>query len=135
MATYTLKQLTEILKCSDITIRRCFKSNSDEFSVILPSNSKQGQKKYYSQAVLDLLKEKLNIDVLTEQEDTLQLLETQGGNENQCTAPLKDKEEENTVIRLLQEQVEELREQISTASRYIINDLNSKEFKKRGMGS
>ncbi|HDV4620192.1 TPA: polysaccharide pyruvyl transferase CsaB, partial [Bacillus anthracis] len=39
------------------------------------------------------------------------------------------------VQETLEQRVEELREQISTASRYIISDLNSKEFKKRGMGS
>lgn len=47
----------------------------------------------------------------------------------------KQLEQKEYVQETLEQRVEELREQISTASRYIISDLNSKEFKKRGMGS
>ncbi|AIY77552.1 TPA: polysaccharide pyruvyl transferase CsaB [Bacillus tropicus] len=47
----------------------------------------------------------------------------------------KQLEQKEYLQATLEQRVEELREQISTASRYIINDLNSKEFKKRGMGS
>ena len=42
----------------------------------------------------------------------------------------KQLEQKEYVQETLEQRVEELREQISTASRYIISDLNSKEFKK-----
>ena len=42
----------------------------------------------------------------------------------------KQLEQKEYLQATLEQRVEELREQISTASRYIINDLNSKEFKK-----
>ena len=44
---------------------------------------------------------------------------------------MKQLEQKEYIQAKLEQRVEELREQISTASRYIISDLNSKEFKKK----